>query len=120
VPAAHRFAVARGRAPGAPPSAALKYARAESSELVTVTNTDAEVLAFSGYPDSIILAAQAFGVIFTLQDFMQREITEILVPAGNVVETYQRARRVMARNAVTDSVGLAMATGQWAELYEAE
>lgn len=87
---------------------------------MTVGDTDGEVLTFSGYPDSIILAAQAFGVIFTLQDFMRREITEVLVPAGNVVETFQRARRVMARNAVAESVGLAMATGQWAELYEAE
>jgi hypothetical protein len=120
VPAAHRFAVARGRAPGASPSAALKYERAESSELVTVTDADVELFTFSGHPDSIILAAQAFGAIFTLQDFMRREITEILVPAGNVVETFQRARRVLARNAVAASVSLAMCTGQWAEPYEAE
>lgn len=120
MPQAHRFAAARGRAHGALPNATPKYERAEGGALVTATNTAAECASFSGHPDTIVLSAQAFGLIFTLQDFMQRDICDLHVPAGGTQESYVRARRVMVRNAVADSNGLGMAVGKWAEFYEAE
>ena len=120
MPAAHRFAPARGRAPGQPPSAHPKYERAESSDHLTIADTIGEVVVFSGYPDSIYLTAQAFGAIFTLQDFMQREICEIHVPPNNTTETYVRARRVLARNCVPASNAIVQVTAKWAEFYEAE
>ena len=120
MPAAHRFAPARGRAPGQPPSASPKYERAESGAHVTIGDTAAEVASFSGYPDSIYLTSMTFGTIFTLQDFMQREICEIHVPPNNTTETFVRARRVLARNCVPASNAIVQVTGKWAEYYEAE
>lgn len=120
MPAGHRFAEPRGRAPGAPPSAAIKYERAESGAHQTIGDTAAEVASFSGYPDSIYLSAQTFGAIFTLQDFMQREICEIHCPPNTGKETFVRARRVLARNCVPASNAIVQVTGKWAERYEAE
>lgn len=120
MPDSHRFAAARGRTPGAAPSAVQKYERAESSALTTLGNTNAELIAFSGHPDTVVLTAQAFGAIFVLQDYMQRTITELHVPAGGTQESFVRARRVMARNAVADSNAVVFAVGKWADEYEAE
>jgi hypothetical protein len=120
MPAAHRFAEARGRARGALPRAALKYERAESSPLTTITDTNARLIEFSGYPDSIDLSAQAFGAIFVLMDHERRTITEYHVPAGQAHVTYFRAFRVEVRNAVAGSNAIVMAVGKWAEEYEAE
>jgi hypothetical protein len=120
VPQAHRFAVARGRAPGAPPTASPKYERAESSSLTTATDADTELVTFSGHPDTVQLSAQAFAAVFTLQDFMRRTVTEIHTPIGSSQETFVRCRRVMVRNAVAGSNAIVMAVGKWAEPYEAE
>jgi hypothetical protein len=120
VPQSHRFAVARGRAHGALPNATPKYERAEAGPLTTSADTDAECASFSGHPDTIVLSAQAFGAIFTLQDFMRRAITELHVPAGGTQESFVRARRVMVRNAVAGSNAIVMAVGKWADFYEAE
>jgi hypothetical protein len=120
VPAAHRFAVARGRAHGALPNATPKYERAEGGALVTSADAAAECASFSGHPDTIVLTSQAFGAIFTLQDFMRRDICDLHVPAGGTQESFVRARRVMVRNAVAGSNALAMAVGKWAEYGEAD
>jgi hypothetical protein len=120
MPAAHRFAVARGRAHGALPNATPKYERAEGGTLVTSADTAAECASFSGHPDTIVLSAQAFGAIFTMQDYMRRDICDLHVPAGGTQESYIRARRVLVRNAVAGSNAIVMAVGKWAEFYEAE
>ncbi len=91
-----------------------RYERYETTEgLVTVGDADAQIIAFSGTPDSIVLRATTFDALVTLTNRAGQESHEILVVAGDRVETHLSRDRVLARNRVAGSAALLYVEGKW-------
>jgi hypothetical protein len=109
------FPPARRRAPGVSARSAEKYERQHSSGQVTAADTDAELVRFSGQPDTILLTCHENGAVFTLQDRLGRDPTEVLVPADNSIETHFAAEVVLVRNHAAGSNAHVCAIGKWAE-----
>jgi hypothetical protein len=85
---------------------------------VALTTSDAEVVKFSGVPDSILLAAHAQDAIVTLTDELGRDGYPIRVPAGTTVETRIARRRVVARSVAAG--GLLTVVGRYWDRPAAE
>jgi hypothetical protein len=84
-----------GTGPPRGPERAERYEGPDAP--VQLTTSDAEVIAFSGLPDSILVTAHVQDAIVTLTDELGRDGYPIRVPAGTTVETRIARRRVVAR-----------------------
>jgi hypothetical protein len=98
-----------------------RFERYESTTAeVTSGDTDAIVIRFSGYPDSIVLHSRTFGALFTLCDFLQRAEDPIIVHQDAQVETHISRPIVKVRNLVAGSNAVVFVTGKWATRREAD
>lgn len=105
----------RFRVVGPAPVLAEKYERYEAtSGEVTLADTDATVLDFSGTPDCIEISARSFGAIVTLTDRLNREGHVIVVHPNSTRITYISRMRVVARNLTGGSNALLSVVGKWA------
>jgi hypothetical protein len=111
----HGYPAARPEARGeGTPRVAPRYESIESSPERTAADTDALLFVFSGRPDAIDFSARLFPAIFTLQDELQRELGEVLVPVSAVYSPQISCNRVLVRNAVAGSNASVMVVGKWA------
>jgi hypothetical protein len=95
------------------PSRAPKYEVVESAPPLVCANAAAQVIRFSGSPDSIDLSAVLFPVIFTLQNDMGVTLGEVTVGPGIPYTSNLGAMLVLARNAIAGSNATASAIGKW-------
>ena len=110
------YPIARPRLAGAHATVADKFDRHEASNgFVTVGDTDADILVFSGTPDRVEVFVELNDVIVTFGDYLGLEEAEITLRAGVRYEPDLPARRVIARNAVAGAVGRVQVVGKWAE-----
>jgi hypothetical protein len=101
---------------GAPAMTVEKYERYESTVgFVAVADDDAEVITFSGRPDSIVLHALVANCLVTLTDRLNRQTHVIPVGIGETIETHVAAERVLARENVAGGGATLSVVGKWAE-----
>lgn len=81
--------------------------------LVSLGTLDADVLAFSGFPDSIEVLVLDNAAIVTLTDGVNRESDPVRVPAGTWYDSQMRARKVRARNETAGLVARVQVIGKW-------
>jgi hypothetical protein len=81
---------------------------------VTIGDTVADVLAFSGFPDRIEITVLTFPAIVNLTDEQNREGPDIRIEAFGAYDAQIRARKVRARNATAGSNALVQVIGKWA------
>ena len=100
-----------------PPAATLTDQFREqqtSGGFVTVGDTDAEVLVFSGRPDRVEVVVELNDVILSLRDRTRRVSDEITLRAGQRYEWQVRGDRLVARNATAGLNARVQVVGQWA------
>jgi len=114
MPSHHGYPVPRTRLAALPPAAPEKFDRYESNGETTLADTIADVITFSGRPDSITLQARAFPALVTLTDRLNQETHTILVQVGAPVDTRISRERVRAQNAIAGSNAVLNAVGKWA------
>lgn len=79
---------------------------------VTLGATDAEIIRFSGVPDTITLSAFVQDALVTLTDDLGRDGHTIRIPAGTPVEAPVQRRVVVAREVAAGA--LLHVVGYWA------
>jgi hypothetical protein len=100
--------------PQVPGYSSEKYYRMESSGAeITVTDTDAEVFRFSGYPDKIHLHSRTFAALVTLTDRFSSEVSEIIVNPNNPADVFLPRNVVIARNLTAGSAALLFVEGYY-------
>ena len=114
------FPPSRGRLLGAPVKVAEKFGRYESTDgHVTLADTDAEIITFSGRPDMIRLVAHLNNANVLLTDRLNRETDHVHIHEGEVMTIRIGRDRVIARNADVGVNAQLSVEGFWAEPDEA-
>jgi len=80
---------------------------------VTLGDTLADLIAFSGFPDRIEITVLTFPAIIELTDEQGRERPEIRIEANGTYDSQLRARKVRARNATAGSNATVQVIGKW-------
>lgn len=86
--------------------------------LVSLGTDDADVIAFSGFPDSIEVLVLDNAAVITLTDEQNRESDPVRVPAGTWYASQRRARKVRGRNETAGMVARVQAIGKWLAVIE--
>ncbi len=81
---------------------------------VTLADTLADLITFSGQPDRIELTCLSFPALVQFTDEHGRVRPEIRIEAGGAYDAQLRARKVRARNATAGSNALVQVIGKWA------
>jgi len=104
----------RPRDPGAPAPGVEQFDRHESTQgFVAVGDTLADIIRFSGKPDSIEIDVETFDAIFSFTDRPARSEDLITIRAGQSKELRISADVVRARNRVGGSVASIQVVGKW-------
>jgi len=112
----HGYPPPRPRAEGAGVIAVERFERYESSEgFVAVPDADGEIFVFGGRPDTIVLTARVADALVTLTDRIGRGAHELVVLAGETVDTRISRERVIARERVAAGGSELFVVGKWAE-----
>lgn len=97
---------------------AERYYRMESSGAeITVTDADATVFTFSGYPDKIHFHSRTFAALVTLTDRFTGETDEIIVNPNNPADVFLPRNVVRARNLTAGSAALLFVEGYYKAPY---
>jgi hypothetical protein len=105
----------RERERGPAPHVGDKYERYEGTPAeVTLADTEAVIITFSGKPDAISLSARSFGAVVRFTDRLGRDPDNIVILPNTTVHTHMSAERVLARNLTAGSNALLSVTGKWA------
>jgi len=81
-----------------------RFARVETTRgFVTLGDTDAEVLVFSGVPERVELIVELFDAIITPRSRARSEDFTVTMRAGQSHKLDVSAERILARNAVAGS-----------------
>jgi hypothetical protein len=117
MPDRHSFPPARERAGGNPAGTTERFERGEGTAgEVTLGDTDAEIITFSGKPDTIFVQARTFGAIIRMTDRLGRgSLDGHVIHAGENFETHYAAERIIARNLTAGSNALLSVFAKWAE-----
>jgi hypothetical protein len=109
----------RERERGPAPMAGDKYERYEGTPAeVTLADTEAVIITFSGKPDAISLSSRSFGAVVRFTDRLGRDADNIVILPNTTVHTHQSAEQVRARNLTAGSNALLSVIGKWASLGE--
>lgn len=100
------------------PAYSTRYERYESTPgEITLADTEAEIIQFSGTPDSIIVHCRGARALFRFTDYEGREESEYPLDTGATVDTRIARPRVFGRNMLAGNVALVHVTGAWAAPY---
>jgi hypothetical protein len=102
-----------------PAAAAIRYERQQGlTDHVTLSNSDATIITFAGTPDAIVLTAVDNSAMFTLTDRLDRDVDNVMVPAGETVTVYLAREKVLARNQSAGQNAKVTVLGLWAARNE--
>lgn len=112
----HGYPAARPRCRGAAAAVATKFRRVQSSGgFVTLGDSNADVLVFSGEPDRVEVFVELNDAILTFGRTTAEEEAEVTIRAGVHFEPGIGCRRVIGRNAVAGFTARVQVVGKWAE-----
>jgi hypothetical protein len=86
-----------------------------SGGFVTLGDTDADVLVFSGVPERVEVWVELNDAIVTFEGLLTKEEAEITLRAGQFYEPAIPCRRVVARNATAGLNARIQVVGKWAQ-----
>lgn len=110
------YPLPRARQPDPAPRVDAVFPRHQSTNgFITLGDTDADVLVFSGVPDRVEVWVEVQDAIVTFEGLTQREEAEITLRAGQFYEPALPARRIVARNATAGLNARVQVVGKWAQ-----
>ncbi len=115
----HGYPTPRDRPAGHAAALSDKFPRRESTRgFVTLGNTDADIINFSGTPDRVEVFVETNDAILRFTGLIDTERAEITIRAGVRYEPDFCARRVIGRNATAGLNASVQVIGKWAEPRE--
>jgi len=113
-PKAEAYPAARERGGGAPPLIAGQYGRMETTAgFVTLTDTDTDIIAFSGAPDSVTIVVETFNATIQYQRRGYAAVDTVLVRAGQTFAPDVQVEIIRGRNTTPGSNALVQVIGKW-------
>lgn len=108
------YPAARERDPGAPAPGVEQFRRHEATQgFVTVGDTLADVLRFSGRPDSIEIDCETNDAVIVFTDRARPDEDTITIRAGQSKELRIAAEVVRARNVTAGFAASLQVVGKW-------
>jgi hypothetical protein len=94
----------------------VRFERQETTRgFITLTDSDADIIRFSGEVDSVEIMVETFGAIVTLTDRDNVEVDTITLRVNTTYTARYACSVVRARNAVGGSNATMQVIGRWAK-----
>ena len=111
---AEAYPAARERGGAPRPLVAGQYGRMETTAgFITLGDTDADVIAFSGAPDSVTVAVKTFDAIISYRMRGRDTADTVIVTAGETFAPDVKVEIIRGRNRVPGSAATVQAVGKW-------
>lgn len=111
---AEAYPAARERCGGKPPLVAGQYGSIETTAgFITIGDTAADLIVFSGAPDSVVISVETFDVVLQFQRRGYAAVDTVIVRAGQTFAPDVQTEIIRARNNVAGSAAQVQVIGKW-------